>query len=65
MTPNVVTKQGELVTIFDVMMGAILLHNDFPVGIAARNIKRGEVLKYNPSKNTDDIIIKAQYANAP
>ena len=29
-----------------------------PVGVAARNIKKGEMIEWNPSKNKGDILIK-------
>ena len=31
---------------------------NFPLGIAARDIKKGEIIEWNPLKNTKDILRK-------
>lgn len=32
----------------------------FPIGVAARNIKIGEIIQYDPCRDTEDIIIKTR-----
>lgn len=31
------------------------------IGIAARNIEKGEILKFNPGENTDDILVRVSF----
>lgn len=58
MKPNVEIVDGRFKTILAVRVGAILLHSDWPLGVAARNLEAGEIIKYSSYKNTEDVIIK-------
>lgn len=66
MEPNVEIVDGRFKTILAVKTGAILLHPDWPLGVAARDIESGETLKYSSHKNTKDVILKwEENANSP
>lgn len=59
MKPNVEIVDGRFKTILAVRVGAILLHSDWPLGVAVRDIEAGEVIEYRSHKNTKDVILKA------
>jgi len=68
MKPNVVIDEGKFKTTAAVKTGAILLHPDWPLGVAARDIEAGETLEYRNYKNTKDVILKGEFvksANPP
>ncbi len=35
-----------------------------PIGVAARDIEAGEIIEYNPNKNTADVIVVEERKNA-
>ena len=37
---------------------------DIPIGVAAHDIEEGEIIEYDPTKNTKDIIIFASIREA-
>lgn len=55
---NVIIDGGCFRTTMPVKLGAILLHPDWPLGIAARDIEADEILEYSSHKNTKDVILK-------
>jgi len=58
MKPNVEIVNGEFKVTAAVKTGALLLHPDWPLGMAARDIEAGEFIEFSNHKNTDDVIHK-------
>ena len=58
MKPNVVIDEGKFKTTMPVKLGTILLHPDWPMGMAVRDIEAGEILEYDSLKSTKDVILK-------
>lgn len=59
----------ELKSIEDIMCGDIIIHDgksmvrryilgSAPIGLAAHDVKKGDLIKYSPFKNTRNVIIK-------
>ena len=66
MEPNVTIDDGRFKTTAAVKTDAILLHPDWPLGVAARDIEVGEILEYSSHKNTRDVFLKWEaHANTP
>lgn len=73
MEPNVIIEQGKFILIAAVRAGDILLHRDFPLGLAARDMSAGQALEYDPIDHTEDIlkrvdeveVIRGEDANTP
>lgn len=66
MKTNVVIDRGCFRTTMPVKLGTILLHPDWPLGMAARDIEADEILEYSSLKNTNDVILKWEgNANTP
>jgi hypothetical protein len=57
MEPNVEIVDGRFKTTSAVKAGMILLHPDWPLGVAARDIEAGEILKFS-RYFTYDVILK-------
>lgn len=62
MKPNIIIDGGKFKTTAAVERGAILLHADWPLGIAARDIEADEIVEYSNCKNTEDVIRPESYA---
>ena len=61
MEPNVIIEDGEFKTTVYLKAGSLLLHDDFPLGLSMRDFKEGHILDYDPSRNTQDVTIKAEW----
>lgn len=58
MAPNVIIDEGRFRTTAAVKIGAILLHPDWPLGMAARDIEAGEIIEFSILKDTKDVARK-------
>lgn len=56
MKPNIIIDEGKFKTTAAVERGAILLHADWPLGVAARDIEADEIIEYSRQKDTGDVI---------
>lgn len=56
MKPNVVIDEGRFKITMPVKTGTILLHPDWPLGMAVRDIQAGGILEYSSHKNTKMIL---------
>lgn len=73
MKGNVEIVDGRFKVTTALKLGAILLHPDWPLGIAARDIEAGEIIEFSNHKDTKDVIhkdraydiLKAANANTP
>jgi hypothetical protein len=63
MESNVEMVGGRYKITAAVKTGMILLHPDWPLGVAARDIEAGETLEYSSHKNTKDVILKWRNGN--
>ena len=56
MKANVEISEGRFKTTAAVKTGKILLHPDWPLGMAARDIEAGEIIEFSNHKDTKDVI---------
>jgi hypothetical protein len=61
MEPNVIIEDGKFKITVAVKLGELLLHPDWPLGMAARDIKVGEIINYKSYENTSDVIINIEW----
>lgn len=61
MKPNVEIKNGRFEVTEDLKAGSVLLHADFPLGMAMHDMKKGDEISYDATENTDDVAIKIEW----
>jgi hypothetical protein len=63
---NVINHGDQFKTIIAVKWGTPLIHPDWALGVAARDIEPNEIIEYSSSKSTNDVFLKwSANANAP
>lgn len=66
MEPNVIIDDGRFKTTAAVKIGKILLHPDWPLGMAARDIEAGEIIEFSNHKDTKDVVrMNDENSNTP
>lgn len=55
MKPNVEIRNGRFEVMVDLKVGSLLLHNDWPLGLAMHDMKKGDEIKYDANENTEDV----------
>lgn len=62
MKPNVIINRDGLFEVTtDLKIGSLLLHQDFPLGLAMRDFEKGDTLEYDANSSTKDVAIKAEW----
>jgi len=52
-------KSGHFIRIVDGKFMKCSIPESLPNGVAARDIKKGETILFNPSENTKDVMVKS------
>lgn len=62
MKPNVIINRDGLFEVTaNLKIGCLLIHQDFPLGLAMRDFEKGDTLEYDANSNTKDVAIKAEW----
>lgn len=64
MKPNIEIVNGKFRTTAAIKCGSLLLHPGWPLGFAARDIEVDKIIEFSSHKNTEDVLLKAENANA-
>lgn len=62
MKPNVIIDRDGLFEVTaDLKTGSLLLHQDFPLGLAMRDFEKGDTVEYDANRDTRDVATKAEW----